>query len=171
MTEEVWKPIIGYEGLYEVSNLGRIVSLDYNRTKERKLLKDGDSNGYRKVILYKKGKTKNMKCHKLVAVAFISNPNNYQIINHLDSDRTNNCVSNLEWCTTKQNVEHCWANKKHSGIGKTHFRSKQLIDNSTGKIYDTINEAAIYLEISTTYLAGMVKGRISNNTSFTYYKE
>lgn len=102
---EEWRPICGYEGLYEVSNLGRVKSLDYNHTKQEKILRQVKmKNGYLYVNLYKNTKMKLCRIHKLVANAFLENPNGYTCVNHKDEDKTNNCVDNLEWCNQKYNV-------------------------------------------------------------------
>lgn len=104
---EEWKPIEGYEGLYEVSNLGRVKSLNYNRTKQEKILKQGKmKNGYLYVILCKEGKMKIFYIHRLVATTFIENPNNFRFVNHKDENKTNNLVSNLEWCTHQYNIKY-----------------------------------------------------------------
>ena len=100
---EIWKDIPGYEGKYEVSNLGNVRSLNYNRSGEPKLLKQGNVNGYKVVILYKDGKKKTCNVHRLVAMTFIPNPDNLPIVNHKDEDKSNNNVNNLEWCTYKYN--------------------------------------------------------------------
>lgn len=98
--EEIWKDIEGYEGLYQVSNLGKVKSLNYNKTAKSELLKlRKNTNGYTRVVLYKNRKAKDYQVHRLVAEAFIPNPNNYPIINHKDENKTNNRVDNLEWCT------------------------------------------------------------------------
>lgn len=104
---EIWLPIEGYGGLYQVSNYGRVKSLDYNRTKQEKILRQGKNKyGYLMVVLYKEGKGKTIKIHRLVAQAFIPNPNNYPCVNHKDECKTNNCVDNLEWCTQKYNIKY-----------------------------------------------------------------
>lgn len=97
--QEIWKPIKGYEGLYEVSSLGNVKSLRRNV-----FLKPGrKESGYLIVSLYKHNSGKNFYVHRLVAEAFIPNPDNLPIINHKDEVKTNNCVDNLEWCDYKYN--------------------------------------------------------------------
>lgn len=111
MTEEVWKDISGYEGLYQVSNLGRVKSLTREITNNGmsylingKILKENKlANGYLKVCLSANGNSKLHYVHRLVAQAFIPNPNHYPMVNHKDEDKTNNLVENLEWCTAKYN--------------------------------------------------------------------
>ena len=106
---EVWKDVVGYEGLYMVSNLGRVKSLRGN--KER-ILKGYYHRGYRRVDLYKNGVMKHWRIHRLVAQAFIDNPNNYPVVNHRDEDKSNNRVDNLEWCTHEYNVNYSRERKK-----------------------------------------------------------
>lgn len=104
---EEWKPICGYEGLYEVSNLGKVKSLNYNNTKQEKILSQvKKDNGYLYVNLYQKGNSKNFRVHRLVANAFIDNPSNLPCVNHKDENKENNQVYNLEWCTHKYNTNY-----------------------------------------------------------------
>ena len=110
---EQWKPIKGYEGLYEVSSLGKIKSLSrwkQNHSKlnyvEEKILKPGFNGKYHHVFLSKNGKSKTYLIHKLVAIHFIPNPNNLPQINHIDENKLNNNVNNLEWCTQKYNCNY-----------------------------------------------------------------
>lgn len=101
---ETWKDIEGYENLYQVSNTGRVRSIKNNKVY---VLKQYTTiYGYMKTILWKNNKMKNFPTHRLVAKAFIPNPNNYPIINHKDENKTNNCVDNLEWCTPKYNSNY-----------------------------------------------------------------
>ena len=101
---EEWRPIKGYEGLYEVSSLGRVKSMNYSHTGKERILKIGKHRGgYLFVILCRNGKRKNFLVHRLVAEAFLPNPNNLPQVNHKDEVKTNNCVSNLEWCDCKYN--------------------------------------------------------------------
>lgn len=101
---EQWKDIKGFEGRYQVSDLGRIKALNYNRTgKERVLVGKKLKNGYLAVSLCKDGKVKQYYVHRLVAEAFIPNPDRLPCINHRDEDRSLNVVSNLEWCDVAYN--------------------------------------------------------------------
>ena len=104
---EIWKDILGYEGLYQVSSYGRIKSLSRKRNNgldKTIILKENINNkGYKRINLHKNKKMKSYLVHRLVAQAFIPNPNNYPIINHKDENPSNNHVSNLEWCTYKYN--------------------------------------------------------------------
>ena len=101
---EVWKDIVGYEGRYQVSNLGNVKSLRYGgRSEARNLIPKCNNTGRLWVELIAKGKKKCMLIHRLVAMAFIPNPNNYPQINHIDENPKNNRVDNLEWCTCAYN--------------------------------------------------------------------
>ena len=104
--EEVWKDIEGYEGLYQVSNKGRVKSLKNNNTKKEKVLKPIIGKGYKRVRLCKYKTRKLYAVHRLVANAFLPNPHNFPCVNHKDECRTNNVVSNLEWCTHKYNCNY-----------------------------------------------------------------
>lgn len=101
---EEWRDIKGYEGLYKVSNSGKVVALNYNRERRSKerVLRVG-KGGYLYLNLYKNNKCKTFKIHRLVAEAFIPNPKNFPQVNHKDEDKSNNNASNLEWCTCKYN--------------------------------------------------------------------
>lgn len=108
MTEEIWKDITGYEGLYQVSNLGRVKSLGNKETvKNDHLLKFINHKcGYLQVNLCKNGKSKKFLVHRLVANNFILNPNNYSQVHHIDENKQNNCISNLLWCNNEYNNQY-----------------------------------------------------------------
>jgi hypothetical protein len=114
---EIWKDIKGYEGLYQISNLGNIKS--FKRYKEGKLLKPKfDKDGYREVGIRDSIGIRTFKrVHILVAKSFISNPNNYKFINHKDNNPSNNIVENIEWCSIEYNNKYRFTNGNASHKG------------------------------------------------------
>jgi len=106
VSEEIWKDIPGFEGFYEISSFGRIKSFKKNRDGE--ILKLTNKKGhYFSFVLQGKGKErKSARIHRLVAEAFIPNPDNLPEVNHKDGNKQNNMVDNLEWCTSSHNVQH-----------------------------------------------------------------
>ena len=114
--EEIWKPVIGYEGLYEVSNLGRVRSVDrlvkYSNGQihlhKGRILSPGlvHKSGYLQVGLCNNGKTKHKMVYRLVAEGFLPNIDNLPQVNHKDENPFNNCVENLEWCTIEYNINY-----------------------------------------------------------------
>lgn len=111
--KEIWVPITGYEGLYEVSNFGNVRSLNYDKTGKIKNMKTFEnSNGYMVLTLSKNGKYKQHFVHRLVAEAFIPNLFNGIEINHIDENPKNNCVDNLEWCSKSYNINYGSRNKR-----------------------------------------------------------
>ena len=131
---EIWKDIVGYEGLYQVSNLGNVKRLKGYKgrgkgyiVEEHIIQPSINSRGYQNVILCKNGKTKTFTMHRLVAIAFLYNSDNLPEVNHKDEDKTNNCVDNLEWCTAKYNVNYGTRNKKCSDKWKLKRLQKELV--------------------------------------------
>ena len=111
--EEEWRDIVGYEGLYKVSNKGRVKRLQGKGCKQERILKPGKNRGgYLRVKFWKDGKGINYKVHRLVAQAFIPNPQDLPEINHKDENKENNCVENLEWITHKENINHGTRNER-----------------------------------------------------------
>lgn len=107
--QEIWKDIKNYEGLYQVSNYGKVKSFPRKGTqaKEERILKVSYTyNGYERVNLCKNNKNKLYLVHRLVAETFILNPNEYPQINHIDENKQNNKVNNLEWCTRSYNINY-----------------------------------------------------------------
>lgn len=105
--KEEWKPVVGFESLYAVSNLGRVKSLNYRNQGFEKIMRLSTSpDGYYYLTLYKNNKGYTKRPNRLVAEAFIPNPNGYEEVNHIDTNRKNNIVTNLEWCTHAYNIEH-----------------------------------------------------------------
>ena len=117
---EIWKDIPDYEGLYQVSNFGRVKSLYFG--KERILKLSINKYKYLTVILHKNKKQKSFTVHRLVCLAFTPNPNNLPCINHKDENKQNNCVDNLEWCTNKYNSNYGNCRKKISDKMKGKYK-------------------------------------------------
>lgn len=131
--KEIWKDIPNYEGKYQVSNLGRVRNIQ----KENYILKfSNDGKGYQKVKLCNNGKCKSFRVHRLVAQVFIPNPNNLPEINHIDYNRLNNNINNLEWCDRKYNMNY--------SVKANRFHNKQVICIMNDKkiIYNSIDEAS-----------------------------
>lgn len=137
--KEEWRPVVGYEGLYEISNLGNVKSLNYHREKKDRILNIYDCNGYKFVNLYKDGNPKKGQIHRLVAMAFIPNPNNFPIINHKDENLSNNRVENLEWCDYKYNTNY--GNRVKKFVAKKNKRIVQL-----SKEGEVITEYSSFME-------------------------
>lgn len=157
LENEIWKDIKGYEKLYQVSNMGRIKS--YPRIKgciyfdEMILNLHDNGKQYLYIDLYNNNKKKKYYIHRLVAEAFINNPNNLPEINHKDEDRYNNFANNLEWCTHKYNLNYGNHNlkqslsKKGKRTGKDNASSIKVICLTTRKIFDSISKAKKYYNL------------------------
>lgn len=168
---EIWKQLKNYEDLYEISNLGRIRSLDHyinyydiNTKQIKQRLKKGvyikpkrKNNGYLEYTLYGKEKGKKIYClaHRLVAETFISNPNNLPQVNHKNGRKADNRVNNLEWVTSKENQQHAIK----TGLRKSVYGNKPIQNITTGKIYISAMEAArdIHKEIPASKIESIMK--------------
>lgn len=179
---EIWKDIKGYEGRYKVSNLGNVKSL--LGKKERILKSLNHTEGYYKVILYKENIAKNKCIHRLVAEAFIDNPQNKKDINHKDGNKHNNNVSNLEWCTRKENVIHAWK----LGLAKVTIRQKEnykrMVKIRTKKMsiqvcqydlmgnyiktWESMNEAGRKLHILPSNICSCCKGKLNKTGGYIW---
>ena len=144
--KEIWRNISGYPG-YQVSNFGRVKSLNYNHTKKEKILKSfKQRDGYLLVKLYKNGKTKNIYIHRLVCTAFVQNESLfYNEINHLDENKENNCASNLEWSDRKHNINFGTRNERAGkALSKAQTNnpkhSKKVKCLDTGVVYPSTME-------------------------------
>ena len=111
--DEIWKDKKDYEGHYQVSNWGRVKSIKFGKERILKQSKD-KKTGYLHVVLCKENILKSYLVHRLVAEVFIDNPNNYKEVNHKDENKTNNVVSNLEWCDRKYNINYGTINERLS---------------------------------------------------------
>lgn len=128
MEKEIWKDVQGYEGLYQVSNLGRVKSLNYHNTKEERVLKQNMVRDYYQVCFSVNKKRKYYRVNRLVATAFIPNPNNYQFVNHINEVKTDNRVDNLEWCDVKYNINYGSRNERISISSKGKVLSQETKD-------------------------------------------
>jgi len=160
---EGWYPVHGYEGLYEINQQGQVKSLQknkYNYILEQRI----DRAGYYTVRLTKPGRLSSTQyVHRLLGFAFIENPLNKCCINHIDGNKLNNNLKNLEWVTKAENMQHAY------DIGLSKIQSKSVYDTCTGKIYSSIKEAANALNINygtcRNYLNGNIK---TNNTCLRF---
>ena len=182
MREEEYKDVIGYEGLYQVSNKGNVKSLNYRHTGKERILKLRKNNrGYLQVFLYKEGKAKVYKVHRLVATAFIPNPNNLEQVNHIDEVKTNNIVENLEWCTREYNYHYgtrirrvAEANTGNPKLSKALINNPKLskpvigINKVSGLIveFPSTHEASRQTGISQGNIAQCCKGKLKSAGGF-----
>lgn len=149
--EEVFRDIKGYEGLYQISNLGKVRSLNYRRTNTTQILRQGKQKaGYLFVLLCNSKGHKTNRIHRLVADAFIPNTNNYPCVNHKDENKENNNIDNLEWCDIKYN------NSYGSKLDK---KRKKVICITTGKEFNSIKKASEFYNIDNSTIVKVCKGK------------
>lgn len=156
---EIWKDIPGFDGTYRVSNLGRVYS---DKTNKFLTIRE-DAWGYPCVGLYGGGKMKLKKIHRILAELFIDNPNGKPCVNHIDGNKANNSISNLEWVTYSENTFHSKQVLGQCVLGD-HHKSKLVLDTSTGIYYDTIKEAADAKGYSKYTLQNYLSGYRRNKT-------
>ncbi len=164
---EVFEDVKGYEGFYQISNLGRVKSLPQQGSgwfgKTHILKQRIGGGGYWVVGLTKSKVQIPTMVHRLIATAFIPNPENKKFVNHKNGIKTDYRIENLEWCTSSENAIHSWAN----GLSVS-YQDKLVIDLETGIYYDTIKSAAIAKNIGRTILNRYLIGSRKNKTSLVY---
>lgn len=159
--EEIWRDIKDYEGMYQVSNLGRVKCLDRidsaGRKRYGRILKLWNSRGYLQVGLSINSKGKKFSVHRLVAQAFIKNPNNKLEVNHKDEDKTNNRVDNLEWVTSKENSN--WGTGIERSAKNRSKRIKVIYRDNTYEYWDSAAEFARDFRIDQRRINNVLRGR------------
>ena len=150
--QEEWRDIIiekngviyDYTGLYQVSNFGRVRSLNYRRSNQIKILKTKANKGYLQVGLCKDSQREVFSVHRLVATVFIPNPDCLPEVNHLDEDKCNNNVNNLEWVTSKENIEYS--------------KAKKVLCIETGQIFLSTNDIERILGLNQSSIGKCCRG-------------
>lgn len=163
-----YKIIDGHDGKYTISNTGIVTSYKYGESRILKFIPD--KNGYNTIGLCADSIRKLVKVHRLVAHAFIPNPENKPLVNHKNGVKTDNCVENLEWCTNLENMRHAHANGYYIERNKRHSKriSKPVIDLSNGFCFDSAKEASFAYGIPHSSLRNMLNGQIRNRTKLIY---
>lgn len=158
--KEIWKDVKDYEGLYQVSNYGNV-----KRIKDNYIFKQNkNSRGYRIITFTKNKKEKSVSVHRIVAETFISNPNNLSQINHIDGDKMNNKVDNLEWCTQSENMKHAYKTGLEIKKGK---KVKQYdLEGNYIKTWNKMNEAEKEMNITHGKISQVCRGK--QKTAYGY---
>ena len=166
---ERWKELKGYEGLYQISDKGRVLSVARNTTKGgiRKAVPDKD--GYLCVDLFKNNKRKNCKIHRLVALSFLEKEDGKNIVNHKDENKQNNCVENLEWCDVEYN------NTYNHRQEKINARKRKPIcgvaTDGTKVFFPSVSEASKQLHISRRNIQFALSGKQKTAGEYRWYVE
>ena len=166
---EEWRDIPGYEGLYQVSNLGRVKSMErvihfpanhrnkaYSRIQKERIVRPITMGGY---LGFNVGNKKKMYVHRAVALAFIPNPDNKTDVNHIDGDKYNNQLENLEWVTRKGNMRHAFSNGLvgyHNPSNKKRVRIS--LPNGFEKVFECIEYAAKYIGVCSSGVSRACSG-------------
>lgn len=179
--EEIWKDIDGYEGFYKVSNVGRVKSLDrlvngnhitcdFQYVKGKLLKLQRDKCGYWRVNLRKNGVNKMFLVHRLVAKAFIPNPNNFPYINHKDENPSNSNVNNLEWCTGQYNVLYGSCQSK---ITLSKIRKVIQFDMNMNEIHrwNSLKDAAAFINRAQQNISRCCRGKCKSCGGFIWRYE
>jgi hypothetical protein len=190
MEKEIWKDIINFEGFYQVSNIGRVRGLDRKAPHHKsgtqnikgRLLKFGNNNGYMSVILTNNRKRENYLVHRLVAIHFISNPENKKEVNHINADKSDNTSLSLEWVTAKENAMHAvrlgLKNPANFWAGKSGFLSSRgthvtqlTLNGMIVNRYGSASDAAKAVGCDSSGILKATKGIYKQYVGFTWIKE
>lgn len=167
MEKEIWKDILNFEGEYQISNLGRVKSLPrFKKRKEEKILKiSKGKRGYYSIVLWKNQKSKTFTIHRLIACHFIPNPENKREVNHIDANKLNNNLSNLEWVTPKENSIHAIKSQNVMKYKGKRGVTKRVYKNNIFWISEISHKN------STLYLGISKDKEVAYNLYYNKYKE
>ncbi|MDD3029819.1 MAG: HNH endonuclease [Alphaproteobacteria bacterium] len=162
---EYWKPVNGYEGVYEVSSEGRLRNVRSNKV----LGENSRSQGYVQDALCKNGRRLQMRRHRIVAEAFIPNPENKREVNHKNGDKSDNSVENLEWVSHRENADHAWRTGLTSAPPANMPRMvKQYYEGARIATYGSIKEASLSNRVSEEDICKCCKGKRKSAGGFTW---
>lgn len=180
---EVWKPIDGYEGLYEVSNIGNIRKLRFinnyvNKRKVFYITPQQNGDGYLRVAFYRDGACRQKLVHRVVAETFIPRIDGKEFVNHIDGNKQNNTVENLEWCTRSENMRHAYSTGLARSAAKGRFGkdSKKAIrvdmldkDGNYLMSFGSLIDAAHYVGASkSSHICSCCKGRLKSAYGYVW---
>ena len=172
---EIWKDVKGFEGIYKLSNLGNVKRIIFKtgvntKYKNDYTLKPLDNGlGYFRIKLTKNNISKRYMLHRLIAEAFIPNEENKRCVNHINGNKKDNSIQNLEWCTHKENTIHAVKNGLFKVNAKQHINSKKVLNIDTGFIYDSIAHASRVEKLDRGYLSERLNGKAYNNTNLVFH--
>ena len=176
LSNEILKDIEGYPN-YMISNFGYVISKETvvnckqgSRVRKRKTLKPFNSTGYLLIGLYKNGKLAPVALHRLLAIAFIPNPLNKRCVNHIDHNKLNNNLENLEWVTHSEN-NNAYHNFLRENNKRFSRKGRSVINIKTGVVYPSIVKASLIEKLQLTYFKAKLKGSMENDTDLRYYKK
>lgn len=168
--EEQWRDVVGFEGIYKVSNLGRLYKLSNgNRPSQFMSLNTYDKDGYIKTALRKNGQRHYLRVHRLVAEAFIPNNEECPVVNHINGIKDDNRLENLEWCSISYNTQHAFDKLGRVGHNGNTNLSVEMLDNSTLRsirTFESILEASEFVGVSSSAICQALKSE--NRTSAVY---
>lgn len=171
---ETWVSFKGYEDMYEVSSLGNVRSINYNGTKQTKILSlKTEKSGYLTFLAYKKGIRKTVKVHRAVMLSFKGVDPNRQYVNHINAIKSDNRLENLEWVTHKENIAHAIDNDlRNTPCGKDHCAAKKVdqftLDGWYVATYDTIRSAAKLTNSDHSRIGHCMKGNARTTNGFKW---